>query len=154
MTSLQPRLALAFTWGTLVTIAIGCERHPSSFDRFIPEPSIARHSLNTALEAWLAERPGKEPLGRNPKIQFVDRRRESLRLTEFEVLGEVITEGARGFAVRLKFADSEEALITRYFVVGIDPLWVFRQEDFETIMHWMNDMKEPGDDKVKADPKP
>jgi hypothetical protein len=47
---------------------------------------------------------------------------------------------ARPFAVRLILGEPREIVATRYLVLGLDPLWVFRQEDFERMLHWEHKM--------------
>lgn len=47
---------------------------------------------------------------------------------------------ARPFAVRLVLDKPSETVATRYLVMGQDPLWVFRQEDFERMLHWEHKM--------------
>lgn len=71
------------------------------------------------------------------------------RLLRYEVLGEVTTEKARGFAVRLTLESPDEQKMVRFLAVGVEPIWVFRQEDFEMISHWMHPM-----DDVKGEPAP
>ncbi len=41
--------------------------------------------------------------------------------------------------------------MVRFLVVGIDPILVFRQEDYELISHWEHKM-DPGDEKTAATP--
>ena len=49
-------------------------------------------------------------------------------------------DNVRPFAVRLLLDTPAETITTRYLVVGQDPLWVFRQEDYELILHWEHKM--------------
>ena len=41
------------------------------------------------------------------------------------------TEGPKQFAVQLKFQGEPKPVDTTYFVVGLDPLWVFRDRDYQ-----------------------
>jgi hypothetical protein len=118
--------------------AIGCQPKPvEGYERFIPEPVIARKTLAAMLDEW---RDGVEPA----KINVVDKHRvPGQRLVRHEILGEVATDGARGFAVRLTLENPVEEPVVRYFVIGVEPIWVFRQEDFELISHWMHPMEGP-----------
>jgi hypothetical protein len=61
-------------------------------------------------------------------------------LEDFEILGEVPGATARCFAVRLKLREPVGDEKVRYAVFGIDPLWVFRQEDLEMLSHWEHPM--------------
>jgi hypothetical protein len=51
-------------------------------------------------------------------------------------LGETTGEAGRTFVVNvhLKNPDAQEKV--KYIVIGINPLWVFRQEDYETLAQW------------------
>jgi hypothetical protein len=57
-------------------------------------------------------------------------------LIDYEMLGEVSGEGPRTFVVRLKLDNPVAKREVRYYLVGIDPLWVFRQEDYDALVHW------------------
>ena len=57
-----------------------------------------------------------------------------------ELIGEVSTDAARGFAARLTLEKPDEEPVVRFLAIGIDPLWVFRQEDYELFSHWMHPM--------------
>jgi hypothetical protein len=118
--------------------ALGCQPKPvEGYERFIPEPAIARKTLAAMLDEW---RDGREPA----TINVVDKHRvPGQRLVRHEILGEVATDGARGFAVRLTLENPDEEPVVRYFVIGVEPIWVFRQEDFELISHWMHPMEGP-----------
>jgi hypothetical protein len=61
-------------------------------------------------------------------------------LDDFEILGEVPGPTGRCFAVRLKLREPVAEEKVRYAVFGIDPLWVFRQEDLEMLGHWEHPM--------------
>ena len=91
----------------MVAVTFGCRQETSSFERFVPETILAQASLVSALDAWVAKKPATEPLGQNPKIQLTDRRRATLKLDRYEILGEVSADGARAFAARLYFDGSE-----------------------------------------------
>jgi hypothetical protein len=62
-------------------------------------------------------------------------------LLSYEIVGPLMTIGkARPFAVRLDLGAPPETVSARYLVIGQDPLWVFRQEDFERMLHWEHKM--------------
>jgi hypothetical protein len=124
----------------------GCQgRQPEGFARFTPEPSAARKAVATALNAWRAGHPPGAIDEASPKLFLVDARHKAGRkLATFEVLGEVPADNGRGIAARLTFEGegSDEAPVARYSVVGIDPLYIFRQEDLDMFCHWMHDMEQ------------
>jgi hypothetical protein len=113
----------------------GCAGRPA--DRYVPSPDRARQALETALAAWQSGRPPGPVEGTSPAVILVDsHRRPGQRLCGFAILGEVPGDGPRCFAVRLKLEDPPEEQRARFVLVGIDPLWVYRHEDYEMMAHW------------------
>ncbi len=77
-------------------------------------------------------------------VQFVDRRRKPhQRLLSFQILGQTDIENARQFTVRLNLEGEESPELVKYNVLGRDPVWVFRLDDYEMISHWEHDMGPP-----------
>jgi hypothetical protein len=111
---------------------------------FLPDRDKATQALVTALTAW---RDAPSPLPASfqiPSVEFVDNhRRPQQRLLAFKVLRQSDVENARQFTVRLNLEGEESPQLVKYNVLGRDPLWVFRLEDFEMIAHWEHDMDEP-----------
>ena len=66
------------------------------------------------------------------------------------MLGESEAEGCLRFQVKLFLADPAESRLVAYYVFGEDPMWVYRSEDFEMIMHW--ECQPPADPPSSADP--
>ncbi|HJT35088.1 MAG TPA: hypothetical protein VJ783_23880 [Pirellulales bacterium] len=117
----------------------GCGRSLPDYARYVPSAARAQDALEQVLSAWKDGRPAG-PLASKFEpvtIQVADsRRKPGQRLVDYELLGEISGDGPRTFVVRLKLANPTDQLVVRYYLVGIDPLWVFRQEDFEAVMHW------------------
>jgi hypothetical protein len=128
----------------LAVVGAGCRaRGPSGFEQFIPDAAPARAAVAATLEAWRAGKPTDAAVSTSPLVYVVDKqRRPGQRLSGYEILGEVSAEMARGYAVRLTLENPDEPQIVRFLVVGVNPLWVFRQEDYEDISHWMHSMNE------------
>ena len=107
----------------------GCGR--SSEQRFAPSPDIARAALEAVLNDWQAGKlPG--PIAGQPVIQVADtQRRGGQVLLNYEILGELPADEDRRFQVRLALDQPAAEEKAQYVVVGIDPLWVFRQEDYD-----------------------
>ena len=122
---------------------LGCAPTHRGFERFNPPPGPAREALVAVLNAW---RDGQSPeTGVGPKgdVHVVDKGRKSgQRLIGYEILGEVSVEKGRGYAVRLTLKEPDETTVVRFLVIGESPLWVWRQEDFEMMAHWMHPMDE------------
>ena len=133
----------------LVAALAGCGRS-SSYQRFIPAEQSARAALVTALEAWRrGEPPGAVAGTAGPVIQFVDsHHKPGQRLRGFEVQTMAPGEGPRVFIVKLALEAPAEEVRTRYVVVGLDPVWVWRYDDYEMIVHWEHRMPTEKDKKA------
>ena len=132
------RLALA-----LALLAVGC----GDEGRVAPElesPGLdeSRAALVAGLDAWQAgRRENGLVAGAKPAVGVVDSARKGRPLLGFEVLGPLmVVAKARPFAVRLDLDAPRETITARYLVLGRDPLWVFRQDDFERMLHWEHGM--------------
>jgi hypothetical protein len=125
----------------LLAVAIGCSR-PAGHERFIPAEDKARQSLEQALAAWQRGKAGGPVEGTaSPVVQFVDsHHKPNQRLRSFNVLGLAPGDGPRVFTVKLALENPGEEIKARYVVVGLDPLWVIRQEDFDMLAHWDHPM--------------
>ena len=99
--------------------------------RYVPSASSARQALETALNSWQrGEPPGKIEIAGN-SIEVVDSKRQAAqKLTHFEIVKEDGESGPRWFTVRLTLDGSDAGSEARYAVVGRDPIWVFREEDY------------------------
>lgn len=99
---------------------------------FTPPADNARKALEAALGHWKAgNKPGTIP-GTAPAVEVVDQKwKGGQKLTAYEILGEEPGGGGpRTFKVRLTLSQGPPVEV-RYIVVGIDPLWVYRDEDFK-----------------------
>jgi hypothetical protein len=113
---------------------------------YMPGWDEARQALQSALSAW-RDAPRSAPLPPTfaiPSVQFIDKRRRSdQRLLSFEILSQTDIENARQFTVRLTVEGEERPQLVKYNIVGRQPVWVFRLEDYEMFSHWEHDMDEP-----------
>jgi hypothetical protein len=102
----------------------------------LPDARAARRAVESALAEWRAAPPLDLTTPTARPVMFVDQqRRPGRRLRGFAVLGESEAEGCRRFRVRLALADPDESILVDYYVFGEDPIWVYRTEDFDMIMH-------------------
>lgn len=116
-----------------VAILSGCEQKAPNYT---PSTASATDAVRRALDAWKAGQPPGDLPG-TPALFVTDAgRRPDQKLQSYEVLGESQGPTGRTIAVVLHLTNPDQELRTRYLVVGIDPLWVFRQEDYELLMHW------------------
>lgn len=104
----------------------------------VPSSGDGRQALETALTAW----QNGQPVGRidkaSPPIQAVDSGwGKKQQLTNYEILEEIPrTDGRRCFKVRLYLRNPAATQEVHYLVVGNSPLWVFREEDYNSASSW------------------
>jgi hypothetical protein len=145
---------LTFCVLLLALTVTGCGPQETQ-ERYTPASDRARSAVEAAMLAWLNGRPPGALEGNEPHTTVVDtHRRPEQTLEEYEVLGEVPSEAYRCFAVRVTYSNPEAEERIRYCVIGIDPLWVFRQEDYDMIAHWDHKMDPPDDVKSGEEVKP
>jgi hypothetical protein len=130
----------------------GCRRAKTA-ESYVPNASLARQALSSALAAWQQGKGTELSLDDKTVVQVVDQhRRPEQRLSEFTILGEVSGDGGRWFEVELKLDNPAQTEQVRYVVIGIDPLWVFRQPDYEMLGHWDHPMPSNSSDGAEAAP--
>jgi hypothetical protein len=147
-------------WIALVASTLGCERRngDTATPGFIPSWDEARQSLESVLSTW-RDAPSPLPTSFDTSaVRFVDKRRKpNQRLLTFQVLGQTNIENARQFTVRLNLEGEESPQLVKYNILGREPVWVFRLEDYEMFSHWEHDMDRPApatSEKAKNDDRP
>jgi hypothetical protein len=116
----------------------------------LPDSALARRAVETSLGKWHDSPDLPTTSKPSPSVVFVDQqRRPGQRLLAFAVLGESEIEGCRRFLVKLSLAEPDESILVAYYVFGQDPIWVYRREDLDMIMHCEHPMPadppKPGD---------
>src|SRR5262245_27494522 len=121
-----------------VLLCGGCWGDRNSDRRYIPSEEIARRAVETALtQRQNGELTTSLVQAAGPAIHLIDtRHKPGQKLMSFAVLGPTTGDAASCYAVRLTFDNPSEEVRARYVVLGIDPLWVWRYEDYEMLMHW------------------
>lgn len=127
-------LILAPLAGGLLVFA-GCSKGGKVED-FTPPSDKAQQALVAALtHLQSGNAPGTVP-GTTPRVEFVDTKSTPGQIKGFEILGEdsptAGSSAPRFFKVRLTLAKGSPQEV-RYVVVGIDPLWVYREEDYRSL---------------------
>jgi len=135
-------------WLMTAILIAGCEATPAGAPQLpVPDVGPARLALVATLDAWKSGRRIAGSIGSKPQIGIVDSLRAERPLIGYEVLGVLsVVDKARPFAVRLDLDEPRESVTVRYLVMGQDPLWVFRQEDFDMMLHWEHKMPPPEPD--------
>jgi hypothetical protein len=144
MTCLTGTRAVLTTLALPISVALaigGCQRR--THQDYIPAAVIAREALVRTLDAWQrGEPPGR--IAGQPVIQVGDtHRRAGQKLTRYEIAGELPSREGRLFAVRVTFDSPVAEEKIHFVVVGLDPLWVLRQEDYHTMTRWEHNMPDP-----------
>lgn len=137
----------------LVTLLVGCGSPPApnGLEAFVPPLEQARSCLSASLQAWRDGHPDGPVNDSGVSVEASDSERVAGRhLRDFEILGPIGTDERRTFAVRLKLDDPAEERVERYLVMGQNPVWVFRLEDYERISHWEHKMEEEEDEELEA----
>lgn len=144
MNSLQmsiTRGALAIGLVCAAIVSGGCSEDDP--ERFRPAAQVASEALAAALERRVVGDGTPVTLDGDVRVELIDKHRPiGQRLSEFRILGEVSGAGGRWFEVELTLRNPDEVARDRYVVVGINPLWAFRQQDYEMLQHWDHPMPE------------
>jgi hypothetical protein len=140
---------LVRAWMILLLLVTGCDE-PTA--KFVPSVVDSRAALSAAMTAWKSGSPPGPVPDISPAVHLTDsHRKQGQILEDFEILGEVPGNAPRCFAVRLKLANPSADERARFVVFGIDPLWVFRHEDYDLLMHWEHPMEEKESESAAAD---
>jgi hypothetical protein len=140
------RLTTLACLAALVASTPGCDPRGGEVATpgFVPSWAEARHALELSLSTW-RDTPSPLPESFDIRaVQFVDQRRKpNQRLLSFQILGQTEIENARQFTVRLNLDGEESPQLVKYNVLGREPVWVFRLENYEMTSHWEHQMDAP-----------
>jgi hypothetical protein len=121
---------LRTSYFVLLLGSVGCS---SGYSKYVPAEDVSRQALETALTAWQNGKPSGEIADTSPSLHAVDSRwRAGVKLRSFEILQEEQGEGGLPvFSVRLTLSKPAGQQVVRYVIVGRDPLWVYREDDYK-----------------------
>jgi hypothetical protein len=134
-------------WVLLCAAATGCGgwQDPDRSPPYLPAWPEARAAVETALSGWRDGTPNHSPSGAPGSVMFLDKQRlPAQKLGSFAILSQSEVDNVRQFTVRLQIEGETSPRLVRYNVLGRNPAWVFRLEDFESICHWEHPMDEAG----------
>jgi hypothetical protein len=137
----------------IASVISGCEPPPEPIP-IVPDTAKGRQAIEALMATWKDGHPTGIIEPTTPRVQVVDtHRKPGQKLAGFEILSDSADSRVRTFSVRVSLLEPEERPVVRFLVVGIDPILVFRQEDYELLMHWEHQM-DPEPDKAAASPPP
>jgi hypothetical protein len=122
-------------WLTVLGLGLLAGCNSADEKKYTPTETTARQALETALGKWRdgQARPEKFTQGKTA-VEVQDQAWASgQKLQGFEILSEESPgTGPRVYLVKLKTQKGEQTV--KYYVVGIDPLWVFAESDYRKQM--------------------
>jgi predicted small lipoprotein YifL len=126
------RFALAAI--ALISVA-GCGGGPA----VVPPAEAARKSIEAGLQAWATGSKPGQISGAPVTTHFVDSVWGSGRkLVAFSVTEAESTGSDRRFLARLTLARPDAVDEVHYVVIGADPIWVYRADDYERMLNMDN----------------
>jgi len=121
----------------LLAAGVGCSGRSPRAEDFVPVEAAARAALDASFKAWAAGDAGSRAAGTATPVEVADGLRTKGRtLVSYDILGPVPADAPRCFAVRLTLGNPAQELRERYVVVGLDPVWVWRHDDYVMLTHW------------------
>jgi hypothetical protein len=132
-----------FVAGALSVLLIaGCGW--SGQGRYTPTEDEARRSLEAALTAWREGRSSAQ-IEANPPVRVVDSVwLAGQQVDSFQILGESSGDyGTRRFTVRLSLKKPRGDREVQYIVHGRNPVWVYREDDYQRAMNMDNNPAPP-----------
>ena len=129
MTSLNRHLSRIVPFIVLLGFSIGCGGAPEK--KYIPKADLARGALEAALEHWKSGAKHGPVEDFNVPVNVFDARwQNGKKLESYEIVSEVPSDGPKVFLVKMKLNEDKEEIEIKYFVVGNDPLLIFREQDY------------------------
>lgn len=122
-----------------ISVCAGCGNGSAA----VPSEDAARAALDAALTSWSQGAKPGELAGVEPRVTVHDTPwGQGQQLSSFEILKE--DQGAaveKQFLVRLSLSKPERTEEVRYHVLGVEPLMVFRDEDYQRNINMENGPK-------------
>jgi hypothetical protein len=138
-------VSLAYLIG-LAACTPGCGRadQAGAAPAFMPSWPEARQALELVLTAWYNAPAPVPPSFDSSEVKLLDKQRKpGQRLLAFQIVAQTDAENARQFTVRLNLEGEEKPQLVKYNILGRDPVWVIRLEDYENFAHWEMEMSSP-----------
>jgi hypothetical protein len=129
-------------WALLpLSCLFGCESPPEPLS-IVPDSTRGRQAIDATISTWKSGHQTGIVEPTSPRVQVVDNHRKpGQKVIGYEILGDSADARVRTFTVRMTLSEPDESPTVRFLVVGIDPILVFRQEDYDMMMHWEHKME-------------
>jgi len=125
--NLHPVLIVLLSAGAA---ALGGCSGPSA-EQYVPTADVARQGLEAALTSWKNGEPLKTITSLATPVNVVDERwRSGKKLQSYEIVSEAPGDPHRTFTVKMRLAGQDQDEETKYIVTGLDPILVFREQDY------------------------
>ncbi|MDG3003189.1 hypothetical protein [Paludisphaera mucosa] len=136
----------------VASLLAGCESRPIP-TVLVPDAAGARLAVERAMEFWKEGRPTGVVEATRPRIQVVDSsRKPGQTVASYRMLAESASPRERTFSLKVSLHHPDEEAVVRFLVMGADPILIFRQEDYDLMMHWEHKMDPDGDDAPSPPP--
>jgi hypothetical protein len=127
------RFAVAMS--LLACLAAGC----SNSSAYAPSGHDSRQALEAVLTAW---QNGKSPgtiETTSPPVHVVDSAWQGgQKLDRYSILSEEDQDGVKRYNVRLSLKDPRGERNATYVVMGREPVWVYREDDYQRMLNMDN----------------
>jgi hypothetical protein len=105
----------------------------------LPSTSASRQALQASLDAWKAGKPASTLTAQKPSIEAVDFEWKGGKVLTEYVLGEDSPgQGTQTFSATLTLKGEPAVKSVQYMVLGLDPIRIYRDEDFKRAMNMDN----------------
>ena len=105
----------------------------------LPSTEAAREALRASLDAWKAGRPASTLAARQPGVDFVDFEwKAGQKLADYALGEESPGQGTQTFAATLTLPGTSTPKKVEYMVLGLDPIRIYRDEDFRRALNMDN----------------
>jgi hypothetical protein len=127
----KPGRAMLILSVCFLAVFTGCSSTGST-EKFIPTEMQAREALEAALNAWVEGKKPGQIEGTPIPVQAADSEwRSGKKLVSYQIIEQEQGEVPPVFSVRLSMFGKGQPVVVRYYVVGKDPLWVYREDDYK-----------------------
>jgi hypothetical protein len=105
----------------------------------LPSTVQARQALQSSLDAWKAGKPATAMAGEKPSIEIVDFEWKAGKVLSDYTLGQDSPgQGVQTLSASLTIKGESGPKEVKYMVLGLEPMRIFRDEDYNRAMNMDN----------------